>query len=76
MDSDSPYLSWKYFKKYKKNRESSQKVIIFSYLNFLELQNVDFFGPMNPHIFLNNILVIPLQNTFQFQAFLEGVSFE
>ena len=37
MDPDSLYLSWIYFKKCKKNKESSQKNIIFSYLNILEL---------------------------------------
>ena len=38
VDPNSPYLLWKYFKKYKKNRESFQKNIIFSYLIFLEFR--------------------------------------
>ena len=64
------------FEKYKKNTGTSLENLDLGYLNFLDLQNFEFFRPMNPHIFLNNILVIPLQKTVQFQAFLEGVSFE
>ena len=62
--------------KYKKNIGTSLESQDFGYLNFWEFQFFEFFRPMTPHIFLNNILVIPLQKTFQFQAFLEGVSFE
>ena len=47
MDPGSPYLSWIYFKKYKKNRESFQKNIIFSYLNILEIHEFVIFGKAN-----------------------------
>ena len=38
MDPQTPYLSPKYFKKYKKIMGTSQKNIILSYLNILEIQ--------------------------------------
>ena len=55
MGPDSPYFLWEYFKKYKKNKESFQKLIIFSYLNFLEFQKNEIFGPIKTPYFLYHI---------------------
>ena len=46
-----PVFIMKYFNTYKKNMESSQKLILCSYLNVLELQKFDIFGPIRPPYF-------------------------
>ena len=57
-------------------RESFQKHIIFSYLNCLEFQNFDIFGPTRPHIFVSYIDIIPqnvlMPNRFSY-VFLHGI---
>ena len=50
---DPSFSSPFYFNKYKKKKESSQKQIISSYLNFLEFQRFDILGHIRPNIFVS-----------------------